>query len=273
MGSLNLRSQWLNEPIRVEGKYYLDFEFDLKIIGGSVVDFMPSIQPVERGTLRNRVSEHLFKAMIRGHLRPGERIIEARLAKEIGVAKTTLREALQELEHRGLITKYEHRGSFVTTMSREDIENAFDVRLRLEPFAAGLASQRMTEANFEQLEDLLEKTGQARERRDFAGISMNDTAFHQFIWRCSGNKLLEATLQLVCYPLWAFELIRLFSAPRYDFGKAHKGHVTLLHALRDGKTRKEVEGVFHKVILAFRANDIRNLQLLEDGITSGDAVA
>lgn len=226
---------------------------------------MPIITPVARGTLRSRISEHLFEAIVRRQFRPGERIIEQSLAKQLGVAKTTLREALQDLEHQGLITKYEHRGSFVTKLSQNDIKDCYDVRLQLEPHAARLAHGRMSKEHFLRLEELLEKTGEAREKRDFAQISFGDAAFHQLIWACSGNKLLEKTLQIVCHPLWAFELIRLFSAPNYDFRLAHKNHLDLLRVLRDGGT-KEVERVFRNTLQVFRQRDIQNLQL-----TDGDS--
>lgn len=236
----------------------------MRIISQSVVDYtlMPTIAPVERGTLRSRISEHLFQAILRGQFQPGERIIEQNLARQLGVAKTTLREALQDLEYQGLITKYEHRGSFVTRLDQSDIENAYDVRLQLEPYAAALACTRMSEKDFLHLENLLEKTGWARDRRDFAQISISDAAFHRFIWASSGNKLLEKALQMVCHPLWAFELIRLFSAPNYDFRMAHKNHFDLLRVLQKGKV-KEVERVFRSTLEIFKERDVRNLRLTD----------
>ena len=85
----------------------------------------------------------LFQAIVSSNPRPGERIYEENVAHRLGVAKTTLCEALQNLENRGLITNSESRESFVIKLMPKDIEEAYDLRLLLEPSAAALAHQRV----------------------------------------------------------------------------------------------------------------------------------
>src|SRR2546422_2356219 len=63
------------------------------------------LAPVKRSSLRTHLTSQLFDAILRGELRPGERIVEGKLARELGVAQSTLREALQQLEYQGLVTK------------------------------------------------------------------------------------------------------------------------------------------------------------------------
>jgi DNA-binding GntR family transcriptional regulator len=213
-------------------------------------------------TLRSKVAAELFQAIVSGTLQPGERIYEENLAHRLGVAKTTLREALQNLEHRGLITKYERRGSFVTKLMPKDIEEAYDVRLLLEPYAAALAHQRMDTARLSQLRSLLEEIRGAGERRDFVRVSERDALFHQLIWRESGNGLLARQLRVVCFPLWAFELIRLFAAPTYSFDTALDEHRVLLDVLEKGDSER-VRNTFREILVQFRDQDLRNLQALE----------
>lgn len=64
----------------------------------------------------------------------------------------------------------------------------------------------MGEIESAKLNELLTETGKARERRDFAAVSILDAEFHQYIWDLSGNTMLKKALRLVCFPLWAFEL-------------------------------------------------------------------
>ncbi|PYT30051.1 MAG: hypothetical protein DMG58_15155 [Acidobacteria bacterium] len=221
-----------------------------------------SLAVVKYSSLRSSTSAHLFDAIIRGELRPGERIVEGKLAQQLGVSKTTLREALQELHHQGMVTKHEHRGTYVTSLSAQDIQDAYAVRLQLEPYAAGLAQQRMSPKRLAQLSDLLDKIQSAGERGDFVAVSKIDAQFHELVWHASGNALLERTLKLICFPTWAFELIQLHGAPTYDFANMLQEHQTLLAALKQGGPDHAQE-TFHKMLELFRDQDIENLKATE----------
>jgi len=221
------------------------------------------IRPIEHLSLRQRVSNDLLDAILRGELLPGERLVEDKLARQLGVSKTTLREAFQGLEHQGLLTRNDHRGTFVTKLNQQEIEDAYAIRLRLEPFAAALAHRRMTPKHFSELERLLDNVKAACEREDFPNVFKNDTKFHQMIWHQSGNAALVKALELVCLPLWAFELIRLHTSPTYDYAKMLEEHQNLLETLRVGGPDRVTE-TFENMICTFRDQDICNLTALEE---------
>ena len=101
------------------------------------------VLPVKRTNLRADITALLFDAILRGELGPGQRILEGKLARELGVAQSTLREALQQLEHQGLVRKSDRRGTFVTKLGVNDLEDLYLVRLELEPLAASLACADM----------------------------------------------------------------------------------------------------------------------------------
>lgn len=217
---------------------------------------------IQSETLRRRVFRHLFEAILRGELAPGDRIVEGNLAKQLGVSKTTLREALHDLEHQGLLTKHDHRATFVTKLNRRQIEDAYDVRAQLEPYAAALAHERMTRKRFAQLSDLLQKIRRNGEQGYFLEVSKADAELHHLIWQQSGNETLARTLRLICMPLFAFELIRLHAAPTYDFERMVEEHVILLETLKKGGP-EEVRTEFARMIQVFRNQDIDNLEALE----------
>jgi DNA-binding GntR family transcriptional regulator len=75
------------------------------------------VQPLQRGILRKRLATHLFDAILRAELHPGQRIVEGKLARQLGVAQGSLREALQVLEHQGLVRKEDNPGTFVTKLN------------------------------------------------------------------------------------------------------------------------------------------------------------
>jgi DNA-binding GntR family transcriptional regulator len=149
------------------------------------------VLPVKRINLRKRLVRYLFQAIIKGEFKSGDRMVEGPLARQLGVAQSSLREALQDLEHQGLVTKYDNRGTFVTDISLEEIDQLHAVRKQLEAFAASLARVRMTSAAHAELSDLLNKMHVAGKNHDLMELALIDLEFHQMIWRLSGNRWLE----------------------------------------------------------------------------------
>jgi DNA-binding GntR family transcriptional regulator len=219
------------------------------------------VLPVKRTNLRNRLVRSLFKAIIKGEFKPGDRMLEGPLASQLGVAQSTLREALQDLEHQGLVTKYDNRGTFVTDISLEEIDQLYAVRKQLEPFAASLARVRMTSAAHAELSELLDKMHAAGKNHDLMELALVDLEFHQMIWHLSGNRWLERALKLVGPPLLAFDYIALYGAPTYDFEQAYNQHQELLTALTSG-TPNDAGNFFKDMLEVFRTQDIGNLHAL-----------
>jgi DNA-binding GntR family transcriptional regulator len=219
------------------------------------------VLPVKRINLRKRLVRSLFQAIIKGEFKPGDRMLEGPLARQLGVAQSTLREALQDLEHQGLVTKYDNRGTFVTDISLEEIDQLYAVRKQLEPFAASLARVRMTSAAFNELSNLLNRMHAAAEKHDFMELSLVDLEFHQLIWHLSGNRWLERALKLVGPPLLAFDYIAFYGSPIYDFERAYNQHRDLLNALNTG-TSEDAGKFFEHMLEVFRAQDIGNLHAL-----------
>src|SRR5487761_867839 len=127
-------------------------------------------RPFNRDILRRSLAAHLHDAILRAELSPGERIVEGKLARELGVAQGSLREALQELEHQGLVTRRDNLGTFVIKPSASDVEDIYVVRRQLEPLAARLARERMTQDQLAQMVDLVEKMETAGARQDFVEL-------------------------------------------------------------------------------------------------------
>ena len=103
--------------------------------------FRNAIKPV---TLRHRIVEIIRQAITSGDLGPGDRVVELRLAKQLGVGNTAVREALFELERAGLVTRIPNKGSFITKMTWEDAQQIFRIRKELESLAVELALEHMS---------------------------------------------------------------------------------------------------------------------------------
>lgn len=219
------------------------------------------IRPLERGILRKRLATHLYEAILRAELHPGERIVEGKVARQLRVAQGSLREALQELEHQGLVTKQDNRGTFVIKLAAEDVEDIYIVRQQLEPLAAKLARERLTPNHLAQMVALVNKMEVAGSKRDFVELLKTDLAFHRFIWRLSGSKSIERALNTICPPLFASYLMKAKAGDTYNQAKDLEEHRTLVNVFIDGGPEK-VEKVFRQIMGIFRIQDVQNLQAM-----------
>ena len=105
--------------------------------------------------LRDVVFNTLRQAILRGELKPGERLMEIQLANKLGVSRTPIREAIRKLELEGYVVMMPRRGTYVANMSIRDINEIFEIRTALESLSNGLAAEHITDEELEHLQRLL----------------------------------------------------------------------------------------------------------------------
>src|SRR5260370_41966812 len=96
-------------------------------------------------SLPEAVAEKLREAVLAGQLRPGERLLEQKLAAGFGIGQPTLREALKELEFQGFVRKSPKKGTYVTELTTEDFRKIQEVRMALEVVAIERAARNITD--------------------------------------------------------------------------------------------------------------------------------
>ena len=104
-----------------------------------------NLAKVQAVTVRDQLVHQLREAILRGSLRPGQRLVERNLAESTGTSQSSVREALQLLEAEGLVTKTTNTATFVTELPADRLREHINVRLQLEPYALVLASKRLDE--------------------------------------------------------------------------------------------------------------------------------
>jgi len=134
--------------------------------------------PAESIPVRERAYEHLKASILSGRFNPGERLAEEHLAKELGISRTPIREALHKLESEGLIKPLASRGFVASQDSKDDIEELFEIRAVLEGYALRLICGRITDTVLAQLEDTVEKAEEALRRHGLDEIFQWNTRFH-----------------------------------------------------------------------------------------------
>ncbi|MBK8047144.1 MAG: GntR family transcriptional regulator [Anaerolineales bacterium] len=150
------------------------------------------------GVLLRDVAYARIKDAIRhGALQPGEPLSEVRLSRMLGISRTPVREALQQLAQEGLVQVIPGRAVTVAAPSIEDSLNAIHVRLILEPAVVRLAADAMTTAEIEELRQTMVAMETAVEEEDRVAWSNADTRWHEIISMACPNRLLgELTLQI-----------------------------------------------------------------------------
>jgi DNA-binding GntR family transcriptional regulator len=131
---------------------------------------------------------YIRKAIQDGQLKPGERLREIELAKQIGLSRTPIREALSRLEAEGLVAHDPTRGVVVAELDYSMVTELYYMREVLEGTAARLAAQHASDVEISILDDLCEQYEAAL--NDGAALAMTNRRFHETLYRCSHNRYL-----------------------------------------------------------------------------------
>jgi DNA-binding GntR family transcriptional regulator len=146
--------------------------------------------PLGGQSLRAEVRERLRQAIMQGELKPGEQIVESRLARQLGISQAPVREALRELEQMGLVVNHMRRGTFVRELTAQDAWEMYTLRAQLESMAARLALPHLTDADMDEMERLIEAMVEAGRTGNAEELTSADAHFHEFLCERSGHKLL-----------------------------------------------------------------------------------
>jgi DNA-binding GntR family transcriptional regulator len=128
--------------------------------------------------VRERAYEYLKTSILSGRFNPGERLTEEHLARELGISRTPIREALHKLESEGLIKPLATRGFIASQDSREDVEELFEIRAVLEGYALRVICGRVTDAVLGQLEEAVRKAEEALRGGCLDELFQWNTRFH-----------------------------------------------------------------------------------------------
>ena len=143
---------------------------------------------IDHRMLSDQVSTLLVRELIFGRLQPGQRINEAELARQLGISRNPIREAIRRLEERGLLVAVPRKGTFVRTFLHSDIDEIFSFRIVVERFAMEQALPQMTDADIDRIAGFVDAMVAAANANDEIALVENDLAFHLEICRLSKNR-------------------------------------------------------------------------------------
>ncbi len=140
---------------------------------------------------REEIKDRIIKEILSGNLRPGDRIVETRWAKELGVSQSPVREAIRELEVTGFVENIPYKGSYVRTLTKKDIADSYKVRKSLELLGIEEASHNINQTGLEKLHKLLDAMRIAAQNGDYDAFIASDVKYHEVIMSFSNNELLK----------------------------------------------------------------------------------
>ena len=144
--------------------------------------------------LRDVVFNTLRQAILRGELKPGERLMEIQLANKLGVSRTPIREAIRKLELEGLVLMIPRRGAEVAEITEKSLRDVLEVRRALEELSVKLACERITTEQIEELKVAAKEFERMLKSGDVTAYAEADVKFHDIIYYATDNQRLIALL-------------------------------------------------------------------------------
>ena len=150
---------------------------------------------INRFTIAEQVLDHLRQAILDQRVGPGDRLNETRIAEELEVSRTPVREALRMLEAEGLVERGPNGRIVAGAKSLDDMLDAFEARVALESYAARLAARKATQAQFEQLGAIWYQIAQVAEEQDRQRLVEVTTEFHVVVREIGGNSRINTYIR------------------------------------------------------------------------------
>ncbi len=183
--------------------------------------------------LREVVFVTLRRQILRGELKPGERLMEISLANRLGVSRTPIREAIRKLEHEGLVVMVPRRGAHVAEITRQELNDVLEVRLSLEVLAISKACDCMKESEIRALKRAESEFAALvqREDVDLTVLGEADEHFHDMIYEGTQNRRLVQILNNLREQMYRFRVEYMKAANiRQTLVEEHDAIVSALEA-------------------------------------------
>ena len=175
------------------------------------------------------VKRIVLDRIVQGHYAPGERIVEFKLAKELGLSQSPVREGLRELAAVGIVTIHPRRGARVRLPSAKELADVSLVRAEVDALAARRAAGRIPDATLETLGGLVDEMLDRLDAGDFSGVTEADVRFHHLIAEASENHALVRAFDQLAPFARTFITLTL---PDVDVRGIVSEHRPILDALR-----------------------------------------
>jgi DNA-binding GntR family transcriptional regulator len=213
-------------------------------VGGAVI--RPTggvaIRPVARPVpLRQSVYETLVDLIVSAELRPGQHLVETELARQLGVSRQPVREALHRLEAEGWVDLRPSQGAFVHVPTEQEVDELLDVRQLLEAEAARLAARFATPEQMKELREIWQNGRAAADADDVSAAVSSNSAFHAAVAGIAGNSVLAGLAGIVGNRVrWYYRLVA--PARSHESWAEHGELITAIEAHDENQAARLARG-------------------------------
>jgi len=215
--------------------------------------------PVVRRVFREDVKEYLIAAILSGRLKPDERIVETRIAQELGISQGPVREALRDLDLFGFVVCEPFRGARVRHLSHADLVGIYPIRAALEGVAARFAAQRTDAPFIARLEALFAHLRCMADIDDRQAYMKADNALHEAIVEHSGNDWLQRFWQSLNLPMTTLISVNMSNRSLPELADRHEALVAALSVgdapAAEAAMRQHIEEIGEWVLTALDAQN------------------
>lgn len=195
---------------------------------------------ISRNVLSDQVKDHLLQAILVGQYPPGSRIVETRVARELGISQAPVREALRDLEALGVVESTAFHGARVRRPGKAELLEAYGVRAELESLGARLALPRLQEADFAELQEYLDALQAAATTGDAREEARVDARFHSRLIEIAGNRTLERVWRYLEPVSRTYITLVIPGMNPHEIADLH---LPILAALREGDVNRAEEAI------------------------------
>ena len=192
----------------------------------------PNLPQLKNTSIREQTLDALREAILNGELKPGQTLIEMDLARQLGVSRAPIREALRILNSEALVETVPYHGTTVRRLSRADIEEIYSMRVLLETFAIERIVQAGKTDELGGLREIVAQMVIGGRDKDIRRLNWLDRDFHDALIAMSGHRLLAAMWQNVSMKVR--QVMALVNRRNSDLQQIAQSHLPLIAALERG---------------------------------------
>jgi len=189
--------------------------------------------------LSTKVYDLLFSWLVTRKIKPGDRLIEETLAKDLNISRTPIRAALSRLSQDGLIDLIPRKGGSVKKMATKDVEEVYELRQVLEGVAIRLSGPKITEKELNKLKELLKQSKTLLSKDLATQLAKLDSEFHRLIIDSCGNERLIEFVESLYNFVQIFRVMGYYRLARAR--QAWREHTKILEALNKRDIHKAQE--------------------------------
>lgn len=183
------------------------------------------------------IIQHIKDSIIRGHMEPGQRIVELQLCRELGVYRGKVRAALRHLEQEGFVEIIPHTGAVVKELSQKDIVQIYDIMGVLEGLSMRIATPMISKETIDQIESLVVKMEENRDDKFL--LSQYNYEYHRLLTDLGGNDRLSQFMENIRLQTHRMRLQSFYSEEQVE--ASLQEHREILNAIKDRQPERVEE--------------------------------